>query len=262
MEYSKVRYEKKNHTAYIYLDSQKNLNAFNGPMIEEVTQALHAASEDEQVRVIVLTALGRVFSAGGDIVEMEQGLQRDEIVFEKTVPDIARLSYLIKQIPKPVIASVFGSVAGAAFNIALACDLCIAAEGTKFMQAFVNLGLVPDAGGLFLLTRAVGANKAMELVMLGTAVTAEEGKQYGFVHQVCAKEALPEQTAKLAERLEKGPAAAYAQMKSLMLQAQFGGYEAYSVQESKAQVACGHTADFREGVYAFLEKRKPEFRGK
>lgn len=262
MSYTKIKYTVENSVATITLNSPQNLNAFDETMSDEMCAALAAAGEDEAVKAVVITAEGKAFSAGGDINEMVKGAKAGTVVFDVTAAKIANVTKQIVTLPKPVIASVFGAVAGAAFNIAVACDFCIAAENAKFIQAFVNIGLIPDAGGLFVLTRSLGISRAMQLAMLGTPVTAAEGKEWGFVYQVCPKEELAEQTAKLAERLAAGPTTSYSLMKSLVYAAQFAGYEEYTKQEVDAQYKCGFTHDFKEGVFAFTEKRKPEFNGK
>ena len=257
-----ILYAVDNHIATITLNTPQNLNAFNETMIHAVIDALADAEQDEDVKVIVLAAAGRAFSGGGDIAEMIEGAKKDIVVFDKTVGPISEISRNIKKSKKPVIASVFGAVAGAAFNIALACDFCIAADNAKFIQAFVNIALIPDAGGLFLLSRAVGVNKAMHLAMLGTPVTAAEGLDYGFVYNICAPDELEAETQKLAERLVKGPSRSYAFMKELVYESQFKDYDTYTALECEKQLACGYTEDFKEGVFAFGEKRKPVFTGK
>ncbi len=262
MEYTRIQFCVENAVGQIVLNSPKNLNAFDETMSDEMCAALDAAMADESVKVIVISAEGKAFSAGGDIHEMVKGAQEDKVVFDVTAAKIADVTKKIVTTPKPVIASVFGAVAGAAFNIAVACDFCIAAENAKFIQAFVNIGLIPDAGGLFILTRSLGISRAMQLAMLGTPVTAAEGKEMGFVYQVCAKEDLAAETAKLAARLAAGPSTSYGLMKELVYTAQFAGFEEYTAKEVQAQYRCGFTHDFKEGVFAFTEKRKPEFNGK
>jgi len=262
MEFQSILYSVESGIAKIILNTPHNLNAFNETMILDVLQALRAAEEDENVKVVVIGANGRAFSGGGDIGEMIEGAKQDIVIFDKTVGPIAQISFTIKKMKKPVIASVFGAVAGAAFNIAIACDFCVAADNSKFIQAFVNIGLIPDAGGLFLLTRSIGINKATHLAMLGTPVTAQQGADYGFVYKVCPPEALEEETMKLAARLAAGPSVSYGFMKELIYESQFQGYEAYTALECSKQMACGYTADFKEGVFAFGEKRKPSFTGK
>ena len=175
---------------------------------------------------------------------------------------IAQVSHNIRRSAKPVIASVFGAAAGAAFNIALACDFCVATENARFIQAFVNIGLIPDAGGMYLLTRAVGINKATHLAMLGTPIDAVQAFELGFVYKVCEEKELAAETEKLAQKLAAGPAQSYARIKELVFAAEFGDYAQYTKKEIESQLACGNTNDFEEGISAFAEKRKPRFTGK
>ncbi|MCI8608926.1 MAG: enoyl-CoA hydratase [Firmicutes bacterium] len=262
MQYTNILYAVENHIATITLNTPQNLNAFNETMILDVLRALKESEKDDDVHVVVISANGRAFSGGGDVGEMIEGAKKDVVIFDKTVGPISQVSYTIKKMKKPVIASVFGAVAGAAFNIAVACDFCIAAENSKFIQAFVNIGLIPDAGGLFLLTRSLGLNRATHLAMLGTPVTAQEGKDYGFVYQVCPLEELEEATKRLAHKLAHGPLVSYGYMKELIFESQFKGYDEYTALECEKQMACGYTEDFKEGVFAFGEKRKANFTGK
>ena len=262
MNYTNLLYSVENGIARITLNTPENLNALNETMILDLLHSLQEADKDENVKVIVIGANGRAFSGGGDIREMIEGAKKDVVVFDKTVGPIGQVSWTIKKTKKPVIAAVFGAVAGAAFNIAVAADFCIAADNSKFIQAFVNIGLIPDAGGLYLLTRAIGINRAAHLTMLGTPVTAQQGMDYGFVYQVCAVDQLEEETQKLANRLASGPSVSYGFIKELIYESELKNYLEYSVMESEKQIACGYTADFKEGVLAFGEKRKPQFQGK
>lgn len=261
MNYTKILYAAANGVATITLNCPVNLNAFDEGMTTDVLAALDACGNDDSVKVVVLGAQGKAFSGGGDIVEMVEGLKRGTVVFDVTADKIAQVSLAIKKLRKPVVASVRGAVAGAAFNIILACDFCVAAENAKFIQAFVNIGLIPDAGGLYLLSRAVGVNKAMHLALTGAVVTAVEGENLGFVYKTCPVDALDEETAALASRLAAGPSLAYAAMKELMFASQFADFEQYLPKEVRAQLDSGYTTDFREGVTAFLEKRTAQFTG-
>lgn len=255
MDYTKLSYRVNDGVAWITLNSPKNLNAYDVTMDEEVIKALRRCEDDPSVRVAVLNGDGKAFSAGGGIGAMHAAIKKGGADFSGEVRRIAGVSMGIKRLSKPVIAAVHGVVAGAAFNIGLACDFCITAENASFMQAFVNIGLIPDAGGLFLLSRAVGANKAVELAMTGRPVSAQEGKALGFVCQIVPPEELESAAAKLAG----GPSASYAEMKRLMWEAQFKDMERYVAEEVRGQLRCGGTPDFKEVVCAFVEKRKPQY---
>ncbi len=259
MTFSKISYEVNDSIAVISLDSPKNLNAFDEVMIDDVLAALKEADADASIRVVVIKGNGPAFSAGGDIGMMYRGIKSGDLDLESGVQKIAFISVAIKKLSKPVIASVHNAVAGAAFNIALACDFCIASEDSKFIQAFVNIGLVPDAGGLYLLSRAVGVNRAIQLGMTGKTVSAKEAQALGFVSEVCTKEALEGTTMKRAQEIASGPAQSYKHMKELIYQSQFSDFESYIEAEVAAQSTCSQSVDFREGVSAFVEKRKPSF---
>ncbi|WKY47534.1 enoyl-CoA hydratase-related protein [Eubacteriaceae bacterium ES3] len=259
MEFQKLKLTSENGVSTIYMDSPKNLNAFDEELIDELVGALKVCEEDSAVKVVVLTSTGKAFSAGGDIGAMYKGIKSGQLNFTGAIAKMAQVSVAIKKLSKPVIGAVAGAVAGAGFNVALACDYLIAADNATFMQAFVNIGLIPDAGGLYLLTRAVGVNKALELSMTGRPVLAEEAKSLGFVANVVAAEDLEKVTMATAAKFAKGPRASYAEMKRLMYINEFSDFESYIEEEVKSQVLCGDTDDFKEGVCAFVEKRKPEY---
>ena len=170
------------------------------------------------------------------------------------------ISLAMKHLPKPVVMCTDGAVAGAAFNMVLAADMCVASTNSRFIQAFVNVGLAPDAGGMYLLSRAVGINRAMQLAMTGEAVTAEKGKEYGFVYKVCEPEILERTTNRLVQRLAKGPVQSFRAMKQMMWASFFTNFEEYAELEVKIQNSLGETEDFREGVRAFAEGRRPKFK--
>lgn len=261
MGLTKVIYEVKDKVAFITMNSIKNLNALDSDMINELVQALNAAEEDENARAIVIGGMGKAFSAGGDVGYMYRLIKEDKVILLKDgIEQVANVTMTIKKMSKPVVASVHGAVAGAGFSLALACDFCIAAENANFIQAFVNLGLVPDAGGMYLLSKAVGVNRAIALSMTGKPVSAEEAKVMGFVTEVCAADQLAERTTKMAVRLAHGPALSYKNMKQLAYESNFKDFEEFVKKEIEAQTECGFSDDFKEGVTAFVEKRKPAFK--
>ncbi|MEG2175711.1 MAG: enoyl-CoA hydratase-related protein [Oscillibacter sp.] len=259
MEYTKLIYAVEGGVATVSLNSPKNMNAFDETLLDELVAAFGEAEGNRAVRAVILNSTGKNFSGGGDIGAMYMGIQKNDLDFDSSIAKMASVTVCIKKMTKPVIAAVSGAVAGAAFNVALACDFCIAAEDSKFIQAFVGIGLIPDAGGFYLLTRAVGVNKAAELAMSGRPVGAEEAKNLGFVCQTCPPDALAEAAQKLAGKLSVGPALAYAKMKELLYESSFSDFEDYIRHEVAAQTACGASDDFKEGVCAFVEKRRPNF---
>lgn len=261
MNFEKIEYSVKDNIASIVLNSPKNLNAFDEAMIDEILEVLEKSDKDENVKVVVLSGQGKGFSAGGDIGFFFKKLKVGPMEFGDGIRKAGEVSLKIKKLSKPVIAAVHGAVAGAGFNVALACDFCIASEDAKLIQAFVNIGLVPDAGGQYLLTRAIGVNKATELIMTGKPVTADEALALGLVNKVVPAEKLGETAQKYAARLAAGPSLAFKRIKELMFESEYKGFEEYLKLEEKYQKECGNSEDFKEGVCAFVEKRRPKFLG-
>lgn len=262
MEFKKIKYSISQGIASIVLNSPKNLNALDEAMIDDLMIALNMCADDDSVKAVVISGEGKGFSAGGDIGMMYKGIKRNNLDFGGQIEKVGKVSLKIKKLLKPVIASVNGPVAGAGFNIALACDFRIASENSSFIQAFVNIGLVPDAGGVYLLTRAIGVSKATELIMTGKPLDANSAFSLGLVNKVVSLEELESVTKKLALKLASGPALAYAGMKDLIFESEYRDFEAFIEKEVKHQVRCGESEDFKEGVTAFVEKRKANFKGK
>lgn len=261
MSYEKIIFGHDNGVAKITLNSKKNLNALDYSLVSELIAALDECEKNPDIRVVVLNGAGKGFSGGGDIAAMYKAIEEGQ-GFEELIEKAIEVAIKIKKLPKPVIASVHGPVAGAGFNLAIACDLCIAAENALFLQAFVKIGLIPDTGGVYLLTRAVGVSKAAELALTGKKVSAKEAFDLGIVSELCSNEELEQKTNKLALKMAKGPAVSYKNMKELIYKSQFSDFEEYAKAEVKAQVECSKTEDFKEGLKAFLEKRKPNYTGR
>lgn len=262
MNFKNIIYNLKNGVATITLNTPNNLNSLSGAMYDDILGALALCNQDAAIKVVVINANGKSFCGGGDISEMMESLKaNDNVGFDVLAPKAARISQVIKKSPKPFIASVHGAVAGAAFNICLACDLVIAAEDAKFIQAFINIGLIPDAGGVYLLSRAIGVNKAAELAMLGRIVTVDEAIDLGIVYMKCDKDQLINETAIIANKLAVGPSLAYKKLKELIYESQYKDFDKYMPKEVAAQIELGATNDFKEGLKAFVEKRTPVFKG-
>ncbi len=263
MKLEKIRYSVENGIASVVLNSPENLNALDEAMTNELIAVLDMCSESGEVKVIVISGEGRSFSAGGDIRAMSEALEGDVMdFFGPVISNLGLVALKIRGIGKPVIASVKGAAAGAGANLALLCDFRVAAEGTKFIQAFVNIGLIPDTGGAFLLTRMLGTARATELLMLGRPVSAREALSLGMVNRVVPPEDLERETMQLAEKLRSLPPLALSNMKDLINRSIFQGFEEILDKEAEYQGRCALTGDFREGIRAFIEKRKPEFEGK
>lgn len=263
MDFQKVIFEKQNGIGFITLNDPGNRNTISGSIVDELNACLDDCSDDKSVRVIVLRGAGPAFSAGGNIQVMKKRI--DEGRYEEFNPGLRRLSVLaakVRGIRKPVIASLHGAVAGGGLSLALLCDFRITTEDAKFIFAFVNLGLIPDCGGLLPLVRMIGAAKATELLMTARLFSGKEALEWGLVNEAVATEQLEAATLKLATKLAQGPTLAYGMIKSLIDRACYSELGMELANEAEYQVLCARTEDHREGVQAFLEKRKPAFQGR
>jgi 2-(1,2-epoxy-1,2-dihydrophenyl)acetyl-CoA isomerase len=241
----------------ITLNRPEVMNALNRALRAELTAALRAGWE---ARVIVLTGAGRGFCSGQDLGDA-QGL--DEAGFEATLNDeYVPMIRAITEAPVPVIAAVNGVAAGAGANLALACDLVIAAESASFIQAFARIGLIPDAGGTSFLPRRVGLQRAMGAALLAEPVPARQAADWGMIWEAVPDDRFANVVQARAERLANGPTGAYAALKQALRGAFDQSLEAQLAVEARLQGVCGASADFREGVAAFQEKRAPRFTGR
>ncbi|CAM4064571.1 enoyl-CoA hydratase [Streptococcus penaeicida] len=263
MTFQTILLESVDDTAILTLNRPQVSNGFNIPMCQEILEAIDYVTQNDQLHFLIFKATGKVFSVGGDLDQMEKAVSNDDV---QSLVDIAKLvqeiSIAIKQLPKPVIMCADGAVAGAAANIALAVDFCLASTQTKFIQAFVNLALAPDAGGLYLLTRAVGLNRATHLVMTGESVSAEKAQDYGFVYRAVETDKMDKTLNQLLKRLRRGSTNSYAAMKALVWESYFKGWDDYGKLELELQEELAFKEDFKEGVRAFSERRLPRFQGK
>ena len=262
---SLVNYQTDNHIATITMNDPKTLNAFSTSLKNAMMEALNQADTDEQVRVIILQGAGNHFSSGGHIGEMLENGMDSEALADKIhfmVSEVAEISLKLRNIHKPIIAKLEGAVAGAGMNLALTCDFRIAADNAKFVQAFVNIGLIPDAGGIYLLNQLIGAAKTTELVMLGDKLTAEDMARLNLVNAVVSAEDLDVSVQALATRLSNLPAKALASMKHMINTHAFMGLNEALDMEVNQQTMMAQTEDFKEGITAFMEKRKPIYVGK
>lgn len=246
----------------ITLNRPDKLNALVGHMRRDLAEALEHAGSDRLVRVVVITGAGRGFCAGGDLDRASELMdQNDSEEFARLLGAARRVVTSIRQMTKPVIASINGTAAGAGCNLALACDLRIAASCATFTQSFVKIGFHPDWGGTYFLPRLVTANKACEMFFLGDAIGAEEALRLGLVNWVVPDEALEDETRKLAERLRDAPPISIAAAKQAVYLSGSAELETMLRYEVEAQMRCFESRDGKEGVRAFLEKRKPNFTG-
>lgn len=242
------------------LSRANTYNSFNREMSLALIEALHQAKKNDEVRAIVLTGGGKAFCAGQDLREVtdDNGIGFEQILNEHYNPIVKA----IRSMPKPVVAAVNGVAAGAGANIAFACDLTIAKESASFTQAFSKIGLVPDSGGSFFLPRLVGMQRATALTFLSDRISAQEAADMGLIYQCVADEDYQEAVEKLATQLAKMPTRALGMTKQLLNDSLTNSLEEQLELEGEMQLAASKKYDYKEGVQAFLEKRKPKFIGK
>ncbi|MBM7643419.1 enoyl-CoA hydratase [Streptococcus loxodontisalivarius] len=263
MTFETIKYSVADDVATLTLNRPDVSNGFNIPMSQEILEAIALAEKNEAVKILLINAEGSVFSVGGDLVEMQRAVDADDVQSLVLIADLVnKISFAMKKLPKPVIMSVDGAVAGAAANMAVAADFVIASDKTKFIQAFVGVGLAPDAGGIFLMSRAVGVTRATQLAMTGEGLTAEKALDYGIVYRLCESEKLERTTSQLIKRLLRGSINSYRAIKEMVWQSSFAGWEDYTKLELELQEELAFKEDFKEGVRAFSERRRPKFTGK
>ncbi len=242
------------------LNRPDKFNSFNRAMALELQQHLDNAASDETIRCVLLTGEGKAFCAGQDLSEAinPEGPGIKNIVVEHYNPIILK----VRNLEKPVVCAVNGVAAGAGANIALACDVIVAAQSASFIQAFSKIGLIPDSGGTFFLPRIIGFQKALALTLLGDKVTSTDALQMGMIYKMIADENLQTEALQIAETLASMPTKAIGLTKKLYNQGAFNSLEEQLEAEGKEQITAASTSDYNEGVQAFLEKRKPVFIGK
>ncbi|HYN83838.1 MAG TPA: enoyl-CoA hydratase/isomerase family protein [Pyrinomonadaceae bacterium] len=242
--------------ATVTLNRPEKLNAFAGHMRRDLAEALERAGSDRAVRVVVVTGAGRGFCAGADVKFMQELMERDDVEeFRRLLGAGRRVLTTIRQMTKPVIASVNGPAFGAGFNLALACDLRLASESATFSQSFVKVGLHPDWGGTYFLPRVVPSNIACEMFFLGEAFDAQQALRFGIVNRVVPEGELAAETRKLAERLRDAPHASIAAAKHAVYLSEESSLERMLQYETEAQIQCFQSRDARERVRAFLARR-------
>lgn len=245
--------------AVLRLNRPDKFNSFNREMALLLQQELDKAENDPNIRAIFLTGEGKAFCAGQDLGEAlsPDGPGIERIVREHYNPIILRL----RKIEKPIVCAVNGVAAGAGANIALACDIVIAAASASFIQAFSKIALVPDSGGTFFLPRLIGFQRASALMMLGDKVAASDALQMGMLYKVLPDDQLQSGALEVAQTLAMMPTKGIGLTKRLLNESMGNTLEAQLKREGEEQVAAASTKDYNEGVSAFLEKRKPVFKG-
>lgn len=265
MSYDSIIYELRDGVAQIRLNRPESLNAMTVELMDELSDAFDAAANDPAAGAIVLAGEGRAFCSGADLeassanppLDVKGRLDLGYPLDRYYNPLLLKM----RDVPKPVIAAVNGLAAGAGANIALMADLTIAGRSAYFLQAFVNVGLIPDAGGTWLLPRLLGAQRAMGMALLGERLPAEKALEWGLIWDIVDDEALVTTAQSLAERLASGPTVAISRIKRAIRAAAENDMETQLDLEADLQRDCGRSQDFAEGSLAFIQKRKPKFKG-
>ncbi|MGB0506912.1 MAG: enoyl-CoA hydratase-related protein [Pikeienuella sp.] len=258
MLFKDITYDLNDGVAVIVLNRPENLNGMTANMRGELLNAISMATA--KARVIMLTGAGRGFCSGQDLGAGKSVADVDPArVLREEYEPILRAIY---ESPIPIICAVNGPAAGAGANLALACDIVIAARSAYFMEAFSRIGLMPDAGGTWHLPRQVGLARAMGMAMFGDAIPAAQAAEWGLIWEVTEDEDLLVRAGELAARLATGPTRAYASIRKALREATSNDYFTQLEREAEMQAELGETNDFAEGVMAFLQKRKPQFNGR
>jgi 2-(1,2-epoxy-1,2-dihydrophenyl)acetyl-CoA isomerase len=258
MQYETITVTQTGGIATLTLNRPDVMNALSTQMRADLLDAVKTA--ERSARVIVLTGTGSAFCSGQDLGDDAKLAQID---LERTLRDeYEPLLRAITDCPVPTIAAVNGAAAGAGANLAMACDVVIAAENAVFIQAFTRIGLLPDAGGTYWLPRQVGFARAMGAMLFADTITARQAADWGMIWEVVGNDAFVDHIAARAGALAAGPTVAYAAVKQALRTSFANDLEGQLMLEARLQGACGQTRDFKEGVVAFLEKRKPVFEGR
>lgn len=256
-----VLYSVADGIATLTLNRPQVMNALDAEMIRRLREAAEQVERDAGVRAVVVRGEGAAFCAGGDVATFRANLARVPMMVREVAGDLHHAILALRRAPKPVLASVQGAVAGAGVSLMAAADLAIAADGTTFTLAYSRIGTSPDGGATYSLPRLVGHRKALELMLLSDPFDAQTALRLGIVNWVTSVEKLATETESIARRLAQGATAAYGETKRLVHQSTDQTLTTQLNAEVEAFARCAATRDFAEGVNAFAEKRKPDFRG-
>jgi len=261
--YQTIIYSTQGPIALLKLNRPEKLNAFGGPIRDEILDVLTKIQSDESIRVLIVTGEGRGFSAGGDIDHLKHLREnKDEQGFRAILNKGQQITRAMRSLPKPVIAAINGPCAGAGFSFALGCDIRVASDKATVGPSFALIGLHPDWGGSWFLPKLIGSAKACELVFTGSMVSAVEAEKIGLANSVVPHDQLMTSVMELAERMAKNPPGVLRLAKESIYRSLSSDLEAAFARETEVQIECFYSEDFLEGVTAFTEKRKPQFRGR
>ncbi len=263
MNYENILFDITDGVATLTLNRPDKLNSFTQAMHDEVRHALHKAGADKSVRVFVLTGAGRGFCAGQDLSDraVEPGARPVDLG-DSVEKNYAPLVLALRALPMPVICAVNGVAAGAGANIALACDIVLAAKSASFVEVFCKLGLIPDTGGTYFLPRLIGNARAMGLAMLGEKLSAEKAESWGLIWKAVPDEDLAAETQAMARHFASAPTKGLAFTKQALYASPHNTLQQQLTLECGMMSELGRSDDYREGVAAFMEKRAPQFKGK
>lgn len=258
--YEYLKYEQEGGKVTLSMNRPEVYNAFNNELTFELQDAFKKIKRDDSVRVVVLTGEGKAFCSGQDLKASKADPNRS---FKDSVRK--RYNPLIKamrELPKPIIGRINGVAAGAGCSLALACDITVAAEEVKFIEVFINIGLVPDSGSSYFVPRLVGNKRAFEMCTQGTRVPAKQAEEWGLINKAVPMDELDAAVATYADFYATAPTKAVGLIKKMLNKAETASLDEMLEYEAYCQEIAGNTADHKEGVQAFLDKRKPEYQGK
>ncbi|MFA4837484.1 MAG: enoyl-CoA hydratase/isomerase family protein [Dehalococcoidia bacterium] len=261
MTYSTILVEKKDGVATVTLNRPEKLNSMSPQLMSDMISAMKDIEEDEKIRAVIVTGAGRAFCAGGDVHEL-LGPSRDPVKIMNLATDGAKMISAMRNLPKPLIAAVNGPAMGGGLNIALACDIIIAAEVASFSAAFVALGLHPDTGCIHFLTRLLGPARACELIFTGKIIKAQEAERIGLINHVVPSEQLMTTARDLANRLANGPTVAIGMAKASIYQSLTMDLASVMELEARSVGMSMATEDANNAIDAFIKKEKIVFKGK
>jgi len=260
----KIGFAIKDKVAIIKFVDPENLNPLSKESAKQLLETLENLKNNNEIRCIIITGTGKAFSAGGNVKEFKSSIEKGTPgqLMDDLTQDLYKIAKILRLYPKPVIAAVNGWAVGAGMNLALSCDLIIAAETAKFSQSFCKLALIPGFAGTILLSRQLTWQQAIQMAFFGDAYSAEDLKNLGFINEIVPSEKLEDISFEWAKRLAKGPTLTYARTKELFFEALSTPLEEHLENERQMQIKSAQTEDYKIGVFAMTEKKEPNFIGK